>query len=235
MAEYININKIIDSQTEIITYEFSENITVEDCTKQLLDVFQEEIDAIKDDIGNKENKIRVNIKKSCFDVKLEAFRIALNDDNLIDPLFISNIMTFVKNSNSYEGFWEREDVFFNDFEEYTDLKLLLKEEIKKFCTKLCIYFVSIFKYYHKTLSATIDIAVELPMMYKAIMLSYDMMTILMAFPKATDFNTADCLYIRDSASLLNEMLSKYAISYNMLDEFLKEITVDEKETTKVEK
>ena len=83
MAEYTNINKIIDNQTEIITYEFSENMTVEDCTKQLLDVFQEEIDAIKDDITNKENKIRVNIKKSRFDVKLEAFRIALNDDNLI--------------------------------------------------------------------------------------------------------------------------------------------------------
>lgn len=235
MAEYTNVDKIVDSQTGIITYEFNENTTVEDCTKQLLNIFQEEIDNIKDDMSNKENKIRLNIKKATFDVKAEALRIALSNDNLIDPLFIQNIMTFIKNNNTYEGFWEKEEVFFNDYEEYVDLKMMLKDEIKKFCTKLCTYFVSIFKYYHKTLSATIDVAVELPMMYKAIMLTYDMMTILMAFPKAADFNTADCLYIRDSASLLNEMLSKYAISYNMLDGFLKEITIDEKEITEVEK
>lgn len=220
-----NIKVIKNNDIKI--YEFTNSATVDDVHEYILDMFQEEVDLVKKLNKAKKINIWVNIKNANFDVKVSALRTALKDDNLVDPLFINNLMLLVKKSNTYtDDFFNDENIFFSDKAEYIDIKTALEKELEEFSTKICIFLVSILKYYHRTLSVNLDVSKPMPLMYKAIFLSYDLMTLLMTFNKAKSFNTDECVYFKDSAVILNQILSKFTVSYTFMDEFLKNTPKD---------
>ncbi len=220
--QYKNINSEFNKELNCKIYTFDKKITSRQINKTVLQIFQEEVDLVKYFDKTEKINICLNIKHAKTEHKIIALRTALCNENLVDPLFINNIMLFIKNSNTYtDEFYKNENIFFNDDEEYSDIKLALKQEIKEFATNLVMYLTSILMYYHTTLKVNLDTTKPLPLLYKSIFLSYDLMTILMAFSKAKNFSTKDCYKITDSASILNQILSKFNVSYVLLENFLK--------------
>ena len=220
-------NIVITKENDNKIYKFTKSSTTKDVKKHLLGLFQEEVDLVKDFDKSKKITVLVNIKEANFKTKLEAFKIAFHDENLVDPLFINNMMIFIKNSNTYtDEFFKDPNIFFNTKEEFIDLKSNLEKEITEFTTTICLYLVSLLKFYHRTLTVNLDTSKPMPLMYKAIFLSYDLMTIIMAFNRASSFETKKCIFFRDSSSVLNEMLSKFTVSYTMLESFLKTVPLN---------
>lgn len=152
----------------------------------------------------------------------EAIKFSLNKKDLKDPFMILNIINLIKIYNTLDDvFFEDENVYVSSIEDLLDLKLTLHSELKSFIKELSIYFISLFKSYSKTSYTPLDNHIELPLVYRAIILSTDLLTLSGIFSISEPFNTEECVYIDNAIKYIQYLMFKNSIGTYIMDAFFK--------------
>ena len=156
-----------------------------------------------------DGKTMLDIKSLSLDDKVAIIKIALNCDNVTDPLMIMNLINLVKVYNTLaDEYFESPDVYVNSVEELLDLKLAISKELKEFTRRISLYFLSLFKSYSKTAFTATDEHIELPKLYDTIFRAVDFLTLAGIFAKTPEISTKELVYVDNSYSILSTLLMK---------------------------
>lgn len=160
----------------------------------------------------------LNLKGLNVSLVTEAIRYSLTREDLRNPYMILNIINLIKIYNTLDdSFFNDSKIYVNSIEDLLDVKLDLTDELKKFQRQLSIYFISLFKSYNKFSYEPLDKHIELPEIYKNIILSLDILTLSGIFSVSEPFSTEECVYIDSAIFYMNELLMRGAISSNLLN------------------
>lgn len=211
--EYEHVN-VIKKEKNIYEVKVSDQINETDLLSVLNDVYEFESKE------NLEEKVLLRLKGLKVELLSSAIKYSLSREDLKDPLMILNIINLIKIYNSSdESFFSNEDNYLTCLEDFIDIKLMLRNELKAFRKKLSVYFISLFKSYNKFTYTPSDVCIQLPNIYKIILLGTDFMTLSGIFATSDGFNTNECVYISDGLSILSQLLMKHSISMAFFDKF----------------
>lgn len=211
--KYEDIN-IIQKDENIYKVSVSNKISEENLLSLLKDVYSMECEK------EFKNTILLDLKGLNVNLLSSAIKYSLGIEDLKDPLMILNIINLIKIYNTLdESFFANEDNYFTSIDDLIDIKLSIRDELKQFSKKLSIYFISLFKSYNKLTYTPSDNRIELPNIYKIILLSTDIMTLSGIFAASGTFDTKECVYIDDGMVILSQLLMKHSISMAFFDKF----------------
>ena len=183
-------------------------------------------DVIKDYLTD--GKTMLDIKSLSLNDKVAIIKIALNCDDVTDPLMIMNLINLVKVYNTLaDDYFESPDVYVNSVEELLDLKLALSANLKEFARNIVIYFLSILKSYHKTSYNSTDSHKPLPSLYNMFFWSVDFLTLSGILAKAPEVSTKDLTFIDGAPNILMALITKSANSLVLMEQFFKDKEVGE--------
>lgn len=161
--------------------------------------------------------VYLNLKGLNVSLITEAIRYSLTREDLRNPYMILNIINLIKIYNTLDdSFFNDSKIYVNSIEDLLDVKLDLTNELKKFQRQLSIYFISLFKSYNKFSYEPLDKHIELPEIYKNIILSLDILTLSGIFSVSEPFSTEECVYIDSAIIYMNELLMRGAISTKLI-------------------
>ena len=198
-------NKEIELNSDILKNEseisFSDSITVND----IVDIIKK-VNDIEIESGL---TIFINLKPLNIQKIQEILSSLLKCDRLSNASILFNIILLLKTYNTLEDeFFNNKNVYYSSLEDFLDIKNGLKSDIKELNTKLSIYFMSIFRSLNKFEFSFIDNPVQIPELYKNILLSVDVFTIGGILSNNNGFTDKDMLMIKDSYGYVSEITSK---------------------------
>ena len=194
----------------------NQDITTEKLIKLLEEIYDYEAKK------SESETIFLKLKGLSTDLLAEAIKYSLKREDLVNPSMLLNILNLVKLYNTLDdSFFEDENIYVSSIEDLLDLKLLIRSEIKAFARQLSIYFISLFKSYNKTAYTPLDNHQKMPNIYKAMILSSDLLTLSGIFASSESFSTDDLVYIDDSFLYLSELLTKNMNTINIMEDFFK--------------
>ena len=198
-------NKEIELNSDILKNEseisFSDSFTVND----IVDIIKK-VNDIEIESGL---TIFINLKQLNIQKIQEILSVFLKYDELTNASILFNIILLLKTYNTLEDeFFNNKNVYYSSLEDFLDIKNGLKSDIKELNTKLSIYFMSIFRSLNKFEFSFIDNPVQIPELYKNILLSVDVFTIGGILSNNNGFTDKDMLMIKDSYGYVSEITSK---------------------------
>ena len=198
-------NKEIELNSDILKKEseisFSDSIAV----NEIVDIIKK-VNDIEIESGL---NIFINLKPLNIQKVQEILSSLLKCDRLSNASIIFNIILLLKTYNTLEDeFFNNKNVYYSSLEDFLDIKNGLKSNIKELNTKLSIYFISIFRSLNKFEFSFIDNPVQIPELYKNILLSVDVFTIGGILSNNNGFTDKDMLMIKDSYGYVSEITSK---------------------------
>lgn len=169
---------------------------------------------------NEKFDINLNLKNLSIELVTKAISFSLKYENLTDKNMILNIINLIKIDNNLDdSFFIDKNVYFNDIEDFIDLKLELKDELEAFVKQLSIYFISLFKSYNKLTYTPQDVYIKLPNIYSIILLSLDFLTLSGIFSVSKPFSTSECIYIENSLAYITTLLQKNTLCIDLMNSF----------------
>lgn len=172
--------------------------------------------------------VMFDLKNASTTQKIDALRYGMQTPTIQDPLMQLNIYNLVKSYNNMnEEFFNSTDIYFKDVEEILDVKLALGKEIKAFIRQLSIYFMSLFKSYNKFMFTSADEHIELPELYKNMILSSDMLTLSGIFAKTPEFSTNELIYIDNAYMYLTVLINRCNNGLDMMEAFLDSLDLNQ--------
>ena len=198
-------NKEIELNSDILKNEseisFSDSIAV----NEIVDIIKK-VNDIEIESGL---TIFINLKPLNIQKIQEILSSLLKCDRLSNASILFNIILLLKTYNTLEDeFFNNKNVYYSSLEDFLDIKNGLKSDIKELNTKLSIYFISIFRSLNKFEFSFIDNPVQIPELYKNILLSVDVFTIGGILSNNNGFTDKDMLMIKDSYGYVSEITSK---------------------------
>lgn len=198
-------NKEIELNSDILKNEseisFSDSIAVND----IVDIIKK-VNDIEIESGL---TIFINLKPLNIQKIQKILSSLLKYDRLSNASILFNIILLLKTYNTLEDeFFNNKNVYYSSLEDFLDIKNGLKSDIKELNTKLSIYFMSIFRSLNKFEFSFIDNPVQIPELYKNILLSVDVFTIGGILSNNNGFTDKDMLMIKDSYGYVSEITSK---------------------------
>lgn len=198
-------NKEIELNSDILKNEseisFSDSIAV----NEIVDIIKK-VNDIEIEYGL---NIFINLKPLNIQKIQEILSSLLKCDRLSNASILFNIILLLKTYNTLEDeFFNNKNVYYSSLEDFLDIKNGLKSDIKELNTKLSIYFMSIFRSLNKFEFSFIDNPVQIPELYKNILLSVDVFTIGGILSNNNGFTDKDMLMIKDSYGYVSEITSK---------------------------
>lgn len=234
----INVEEIIANlKNDIIVLEnvdyvedenFLKIIVKNDISKTDLLEFLDKLYTVETELCKKEkNNILLNLRDLDYTSLAEAIRFSLNRQDLCDSTMLLNILNLIKIYNSLDDeFFEDENIYVSSVDELLDLKMELTDDLKAFTKQLSIYFISLFKSYNKTIFTPLDYHIDLPVIYRNLFLSTDLMTLSGIFATSEDFNIKECVYINNAIEYLCNLQEKNVMTISLMNDFLKGLKND---------
>ena len=225
-----NLNLAEGYKCDVVADDRNIVIRANEQAKDIVTVIKEVDSKIRDYNTNNENQVILmfDLKGATTCQKIEAIKYAFNTPTLEDPLMQLNLYNLIKSYNNMnDEFFNSSDVYFNSVEELLDVKLALSKEIKAFIRQLSIYYMSLFKSYNKLFFTPSDEHINLPTLYKNMILTSDLLTLSGIFAKSPEFSTSDLIYIDDAYIYLTALITRSNNSMNLIDDFLNSIIINE--------
>ena len=225
-----NLNLAEGYKCDIVADDRNIVIRTNEHAEDIVTVIKEVDSKIRDYNTNNENQVILmfDLKGAITCQKIEAIKYAFNTPTLEDPLMQLNLYNLIKSYNNMnDEFFNSSDVYFNSVEELLDVKLALSKEIKAFIRQLSIYYMSLFKSYNKLFFTPSDEHINLPTLYKNMILTSDLLTLSGIFAKSPEFSTNDLIYIDDAYIYLTALITRSNNSMNLIDDFLNSIIINE--------
>lgn len=173
------------------------------------------------------NNIILNLKDLDYIILADAIRFSLNRQDLCDSTMLLNILNLIKIYNSLDdSFFKDENIYVSSVDELLDLKMELTEDLKKFVKQLSIYFISLFKSYNKVIYTPLDEHIDLPLIYRNLFLSTDLMTLSGIFATSESFNINECVFINNALEYIYNLQEKNSVFTNLINNFLESFEND---------
>ena len=225
-----NLNLAEGYKCDVVADDRNIVIRANELAEDVITVIKEVDSKIRDYNTNNENQVILmfDLKGATTCQKIEAIKYAFNTPTLEDPLMQLNLYNLIKSYNNMnDEFFNSSDIYFNSVEELLDVKLALSKEIKAFIRQLSIYYMSLFKSYNKLFFTPSDEHINLPTLYKNMILTSDLLTLSGIFAKSPEFSTNDLIYIDDAYIYLTALITRSNNSMNLIDDFLNSIIINE--------
>lgn len=225
-----NLNLAEGYKCDVVADDRNIVIRANELAEDVITVIKEVDSKIRDYNTNNENQVILmfDLKGATTCQKIEAIKYAFNTPTLEDPLMQLNLYNLIKSYNNMnDEFFNSSDIYFNSVEELLDVKLALSKEIKAFIRQLSIYYMSLFKSYNKLFFTPSDEHINLPILYKNMILTSDLLTLSGIFAKSPEFSTNDLIYIDDAYIYLTALITRSNNSMNLIDDFLNSIIINE--------
>ena len=191
-------------------------------------VFLNKLFSIENELIKEDYTVFLDLKNQSHDFLVSVLRFAIQRDDLCDTGLILNLFNLVKTYNTLDdSFLENEDIYISSMEALLDLKQALREELKEFTKKLSVYFISLIKSYGGSVYKEANNEVELPNLYRNLILSADFLTLSAIFSITKEFSTEECICIKNAEEYINSLLFKNLIYLDFFEYFLEE---DKKQT-----
>lgn len=149
------------------------------------------------------------------------YKHLLECDSLVNSSLILNILNLIKMYNAFDdSFFAHELIHFKDLEQFLDVKLELKAALEKFINRIGVYYLSIMSSAHKTAYTYLDQPVELPYLYKRIILSSDFIILSGILSKCKALSTNELYIVKDAYMYLAECAKKMQLADALLNLFV---------------
>ena len=207
-----NIIEQIKESTD--TYKFipHENISCEELINTLDEIFKYETDT------KVVPEIIIDLKTLPAQIKICAIKHCLGRDDIRNSSIIMNLFTIVNSYNSLdEKFFEDERIYVSSLEEYLEIKMNCKDEIKNFATNLTKYFLSCIKSSSKLEYTYLDDVVTIPMVYERMFTTLTLLQLSTIMQKANPISTDDLFIIENATVYVNAIALRTSMSYKMLE------------------
>jgi len=130
----------------------------------------------------------LNIKEIPFEQKIEFLKKCFSLEEINNASILFNIYILIKTNNNFEDeFFESDKVFFNNIEEFLDIKFELKDEIQVFTKELIESFLSAILGFHITEQDVTSDFIQIPLKYQKILYTADFHTISKLFEKVKKY------------------------------------------------
>lgn len=221
----IKIVPLDGQEGETLSVRFLKDISEEDTIEALKSIFDWEL-AIGDfKVDDKDFTgrpvVNLSLKGINYPALREAFRYSFNRIDMRNPFMLMNVFNFIKTYNTLtDKFLKSPEVFLNDLEQSTDLKIELKSEIIELKKKTSIYFLSTLKSYNKLEYTDKDNYPVLPNMFKAFFNSSDLLTLCGIFADSPTFDTKELVKVHNAFEYVTSMLEKSAVGFGLMEGFL---------------
>ena len=167
--------------------------------------------------NNKLANVVYNLKGLSVDTLVEVMKFALSRETLINSSIILNINLLINGYNTLDdSLFESEAVYVEDLEQLLDLKLDLVEEIKVFYNTLTMWYLSCLKSAFKVEYTYLDTAVKVPMLYKRILSSSNVLTLSQIMSKSTGINVDDLVLVENAYPIVAEIVSCSSLANELL-------------------
>lgn len=213
----------IDNYTNIsnedkIGITFDGEITANDlkeiirCTDLILDAEEKETD--------KQSNVYFGFKGMSTENLIMLFRHFLKRETLINQNIIININLLINGYNTLDdSMFAMPEIFVSDLEQFLDIKLELAEEIKELQTNVIKWYLACLKSMHRIELTYLDTPVQLPNLYKQIIVSNSLLTISHIFGKAKPINTDNLPLVENAYPVVIASASTSTISDELLKNF----------------
>ena len=212
-------------ESEFVKCEVSEDgmiVSVKDGIDK--DTLINDLKLIYDFESSEEAIVFLNLKGLNTSLLTEAIKYSLTREDLRNPYMLLNIINLIKIYNTLDdSFFANEKIYVSSIEDLLDVKLDLTSEIAEFQKKLSIFFISLFKSFNKTQYEPLDKHIDLPDIYRNIILSLDILTLSGIFSVSEPFSTSECIYINNANVYLTELLARGSLSALLMNNLLGEM------------
>ncbi len=225
-----NLNLAEGYKCDVVADDRNIVIRANELAEDVVNVIKEIGSKVQDYNINNENQIILmfDLKGATTCQKIEAIKYAFNTPTLEDPLMQLNLYNLIKSYNNMnDEFFNSSDVYFNSVEELLDIKLALSKEIKAFIRQLSIYYMSLFKSYNKLTYTPSDEHITLPILYRNMILSSDLLTLSGILAKSPEFSTNELIYVDDAYVIMTALISRSNNSIMLMDKFFNSIKFNE--------
>ena len=207
-------------EDEYIDIQVQDGVTEDELVEFLNTVYGYEKELLKD---QKKVTVLVRLGGLSSEKLQKAFELALDDEELCDPLMTLNIYNMIRTYNTIsDQFFESEDVYVSDIEQLLDIKLNLRDKLLEVSRKLCVFFLSLLKYSSKTVAMPTDTITHVPMLYQTLLRISDIFMLSELLIKCQDIKMEECVLVDESLKYLLPILEKTMNGMHMLNNFLKE-------------
>lgn len=152
----------------------------------------------------------------------KVFKFVLESGDYVNPSILTNLLLLIKSYNTLDdSFFESESVFFSSMEDFIDLKMNLKADIRKFNSEVVKFFFSCMKSLNKFDTSFMDNPVEIPDLHLSVLMSMDIFTLSSMVSNMDDFSTKELVFVEDAFSVVAETCAKVRILdgiYGMMSE-----------------
>lgn len=159
-----------------------------------------------------------DLKELTTSEKTEFLRYCIKDEGMKNINILANIIMMAQGCDLSDELFAQDDIFFNDAEEYIDIKLALKEDIEEFDKKIVTYYFAAVKSCSVLLP---DHKFAVPNLYYHTLLAIDIETVS-KFMNKVSINYDEVPLIFDADIILSNLSKKEASIATLITNFLKD-------------
>lgn len=163
----------------------------------------------------------MNLKGKPIDEIAQALREAMADLNTVDPDTVLNLMNLVGSYNTLDqSFFDSPLVWVSSLEEFLDLKIALKYEIREFATLVNRYLLSCIKYAAKTEFTFLDHVRTVPPLIDIILKNSTFLQLSAIAAKGVNIDTKDSFLIENANVYVTAISYNTANAFRLMDQFI---------------
>jgi len=172
---------------------------------------------------NTEIEFILNIKNLNFDLKLQAIKLGLSFENLLNKNMLLNIYSLIKGKFEYStDFFTVENIYFNDILEVINTKDKLNTEIVEFSNELFIYYLGLIR---SIGILSVDFSKntkDIPLLYANILSLCDFVSLSGIINRNKNFNIEwqDVPFVNNRHDILINLAKGYVFSDFIINDIL---------------
>lgn len=142
----------------------------------------------------------------------------MHRETLINTSLILNIGLLIKGYNTLDdSMFESPSVYVKDLEQLLDLKLDLMDDIKAIQTELTKWYLACLKSAYKVEYTYLDDVAKIPMLYKRILSTSDVLTLSQIMAKSGNVSTDDLPLVENAYPIVAEIVSCSSMANQLLE------------------
>jgi len=179
------------------------------------------------DKGNAPQDVLFNYKGESTENKIELFKLLLTHGAVLNSSMLSNLWFLIRSgADLSDDFFKLDAVWFNDLEEFLDIKIELKKEIDIFTRELVKYYLAVMASASYEMEGSDEGAEGIPYTFQRVLLSTDLFSLSNLVYKV-DLNTKDLPIVSGSVKILSALVGKAKFIMSFAEDVLnKSVEVD---------
>lgn len=170
---------------------------------------------------DKQSSLSISLRGLDTSKLIHVYKYLLTRDSLINPTIIINISLLLNGYNTLDdSMFSSKDVFETSLNQLIDVKLELKQDLKKLQNTLAYWYLGCIKYMSKVEYTYLDDVQKMPSLYHLLLLSLTFMSISSIIQKATDIDWNNLPIVENAYFVISQLSLKSSIDSKLLSVIL---------------